>query len=98
MSKIGYVLLGIILTVGALSFGGYRHIWQPHRAHQAGQTRSIQPPQSAPRTASGAPTTSSSNPTQFTATQLFDWGLNGANLFVGVIGIWLALRGSRART
>ena len=98
MSRIGYLLLGIILTAGALSLGGYRHIWQPYRSHQAGATRGIQAPHTTSRAPQAAPTTNSGSATQISATQLFDWGLNGANLLVGVIGIWMALRSRSART
>ncbi len=92
MGKLGYILLGVVLALGAMSFGGYRH-FGGQRTHQGAQSRSVSVPQSAPRPGASAPAATPT--TQVSATQIFDWSLNGANLFVGLIGIWLAMKGIR---
>ncbi len=105
MSKVGLVLLGILLAVGAFSFGGYRHVYKPHFERSAtssqakpGQvpaaTRGVQPAQ-RPGPAGGQ--TTSSGASSISTAQMFDWGLNIANLLVGVIGIGMAMRGMRSR-
>lgn len=101
MGKIGYVLLGIALTVAALSLGGYRHVYKPNRdrastqvSQSAPATRSAQSTQQRP--APGQTTTAVSrggSSSELSTAQMIDWGLNFANIVVGAMGIWMTTRG-----
>ena len=85
MRKLGYIVLGLALLVGALSFAGYRHITPQHTAA---------PSASASRSVQSSP--SSGRSTSLSGVQLFEMGLNVANVVVGLLGIWLTIRGVRA--
>ena len=85
MRKLGYIVLGLALLVGALSFAGYRHLTPQHTgAPSASASRSVHSSGPASRTNS------------LSGVQLFEMGLNAANVIVGILGIWLTVRGVRA--
>lgn len=86
MRKLGYIVLGLAMLLGALSFAGYRHLDVAGKSAPVA-TRSIQ---SAP-SASGA----QKNDT-LSGMQVFELGLNIANVVVGILGIWMTMRGIRA--
>ena len=104
MSKIAYVLLGVALTAGALSLGSYRLINKSPRERAAPQTsqqlptsRSIQSPQQRTPSSQPAPSSnrSSGSSSEISTAQMIDWGLNAANIFVGIMGIWITMRAMR---
>ncbi len=84
MSKLGTIVLGLALVAGAIGFAGYRNF----------ATNTAPPSQSA---RSAAPSASAAKRTQnVSGLQIFDMGLNIANVLVGVLGIWMTMRGMRA--
>ena len=91
MCKLGYIVLGLALLVGALSFAGYRYsnLTSGTAGKVAPATRSVQ---SAPTAGAARKTTDDS----LSGYQMFELGLNVANVVVGILGIWLTLRGIRA--
>lgn len=92
MRKRWYVVLGLALLVGALSFAGYRHLPQSANTSKAAPAanRSVQLP-----SAQNSQRTRNDN-SSLSGIQIFEMGLNIANVVVGVLGIWMTMRGFRA--
>ncbi len=94
MRKFGYIVLGLALLVGALSVAGYRHLLPQSasfsKSAPVGANRSVSaPPAASPR---GSKTDNQS----LSGVQIFEMGLNVANVVVGLLGIWMTMRGFRA--
>lgn len=95
MRKLGYVVLGLALLVGSLALAGYRHLPQNasnSKSAPISANRSIQaaPPAASQRNPSGGQSQTLSG------VQIFEMGLNMANVVVGLLGIWMTMRGFRA--
>jgi hypothetical protein len=104
MRKLGTIVLGLALIAGALAFAGYRYLEaQKPRTPQVA-ARGVAP--TASPTARSLPGTSAPGPAAEAARkaereglsglQMFELGLNAANVLVGILGIWMTMRGIRA--
>ena len=93
MRKLGYLVLGLALLVGALSLAGYRHL-----PNGFGASKSVTATNrsTSPQISQSAKSGGQSGNQSFSAVQIFDMGLNLANVVVGVLGIWMTMRGFRA--
>jgi hypothetical protein len=92
MSRRGSLFVGLVLLCGALTFAGYRNLLpitsnQSKFSTPAPATRSISPQ------AGGS---SSGSKSGLSGLQVFELGLNAANVLVGILGIWMTMRGMRA--
>ena len=92
MRRLLFVLLGLVLLGGAIGTFSYRWFVEPSRTTQ------VIRPGAAPSTR-GATEAQRRDPRgqQVSAYNTFEIALNVANLVVGVVGIWLAVSGVRAR-
>ncbi len=93
MRKLGYIVLGLALLVGALSFAGYRHLPNGFSASKSvtSSNRTLQSPSQQ-----NSQSNRSGGGQNLSSVQIFDMALNIANVVVGVLGIWMAMRGFRA--
>lgn len=98
MRKLLVVLLGLLLLAGAVGAFSYRWVIEPSRtAAQATRPLASSPQTRALPTAPSASASRQPAPQQkVSAFNIFEIALNVANLLVGGIGIWLAMRGMRA--
>ncbi|MEZ5854876.1 MAG: hypothetical protein R3D67_09095 [Hyphomicrobiaceae bacterium] len=81
MKKTATIILGLALLIGAIAFAGYRFSGA-NNASSSQAARNLSPSAKRTQTMSGV--------------QIFDMGLNIANVLVGVLGIWMTMRGMRA--
>ena len=99
MRKFGLLALGLVLLGAALGTFGYRWIYEPQRAARVvqqapqGAARGLQGPADARQRPQGG--AQKQTQTQVSGFQVFEIALNVANVLVGLIGIWLAVRSVR---
>lgn len=87
MRKFALVVLGLALLAGALTFAAYRFLPGLQSSSVSVASRSVQ----------SAPTASARRPEPgLSGFATFEMALNVANVLVGIIGIWLTMRGIRA--
>jgi hypothetical protein len=99
MRKGTYVLLGLLLVIGAVGAAGWRHVIEPSRS----VSRSTSNERLAPATRSDRSVTRSFSGDRTrtqTQTRLSTWDavdmiVNVLNAVVGIVGIWLAISGMR---
>lgn len=101
MTKLG-IAIGVFLLGAAIVLFGYRWHYQPNwgRTHSVSHESRNAPSGAATRSAQPqgkqtAPQPAASQPSGF---QLFEAGLNIANVLVGIIGIWLMMRSGRSKS
>ncbi len=97
MRKSGYILLGLLLMVGAVGTASWRHVIEPSRS--LSRTTSFDRVSPAARSERPATRSFSQERTR-TQTRLSTWDtvdllLNALNAVVGIVGIWLAIAGMR---
>lgn len=94
MGRVGRVVLGLALLAGALGFAGYRHLAsQQSTAVRTAPTSASRSIQTAPPPASAR---SKPDNQTLSGVQIFEMGLNVANVVVGLLGIWMTMRGFKA--
>jgi len=105
MRKALFIILGLLLVIGAIGVGSYRHLLQPEVARapvseslapSTRGTRGVTAPDdtaAAPRAERGVERTQQRN--QLGTWDMIDLVLNALNAVVGIIGIWLAIVGMR---
>ena len=100
MRTLNWIVVGVLIAVGAIGIASYRHYLEPQR-----RTQIIQPSAVGTPTASIVRRTSSSDATRTTPLrvrdttragwQAFEMVVNVLNVVVGVLGIWMTFYGLR---
>ncbi len=89
MRKFAYIVLGLALLAGALTFAAYRFLPGLQSTSVSVASRSVQ---------SASPSAEARRRPEpgLSGLATFEMALNVANVIVGIIGIWLTMRGIRA--
>ena len=100
--EIGYILLGIVLALGAVSLAGYRHVYEPRvkvrqvNPDRVSATRSADRSVQSPATRGPTASAPAHTPTLNTWST-FEMIINVLNVVVGIVGIVLAVIGLKAQ-